>query len=97
MAHSLMDAGELTAQVFTIKDEQVVPLGAVSGEQVLEVNGYTISLGVVKRYTGLSIYNRPHAPILIIGCLAMMFGLVWHFYFRHRDRSHKNKDIARHV
>ena len=89
MAHSLMDAGELTAQVFTFKDEQMIPLGVVSREQVLEINGYTISLGEVKHYTGLSIYNRPHAPILVFGCLAMLFGLVWHFYFRHRDRNVK--------
>jgi hypothetical protein len=97
MAHSLMDAGELTAQVFTIKDEQMIPLGVVSQQQSLEVNGYTISLGVIKRYTGLSIYNRPHAPILVIGCLAMLFGLIWHFYHRHRDRKQKNKDKTQHV
>ena len=47
----------------------------------------------VKRYTGLAIYNRPHAPILVIGCLAMLFGLVWHFYFRHRDRKGNNDNM----
>ncbi len=97
MAHSLMAAGELTAQVFTIDDEKMIPLGVVSREQSLELDGYSVSLGVYKRYTGLAIYNRPHAPILVIGCLAMLFGLVWHFYFRHRDRSQKNKDNTQHV
>ena len=97
MTHSLMDAGDLTAQVFTFNDEQMILLGVVSKEQSLEVNEYTISLGVIKRYTGLAIYNRPHAPILVIGCLAMLFGLVWHFYFRHRDRSQKYKDKTLHV
>jgi hypothetical protein len=87
MTHSLMDSGELTAQVFTMVDGQMTPLGVISREQALELNGYSISLGDYKRYTGLAIYNRPHAPILVIGCLAMLFGLVWHFYFRHRDRT----------
>jgi hypothetical protein len=92
MAHSLMDTGKLTAQLFTIADEQMTPLGMVSREQAAEISGYSISMGNVKRYTGLSIYSRPHAPILVIGCLAMLFGLVWHFYFRHRDRSQRNKE-----
>jgi len=97
MAHRLMDTGELTAQVFTIKNDQMIPLGVVSQEKTLEVDGYTLSLGVFKRYTGLSIYNRPHAPILLIGCLAMLFGLIWHFYHRHRDRKQTNKDKTQHV
>jgi len=85
MAHSLMDSGELTTQVFTIVNEQMTPLGVISQDQALELNGYNISLGQHKRYTGLLIYNRPHGPILFIGCLAMLFGLVWHFYYRHRE------------
>lgn len=89
MAHSLMDAGELTAQVFTIVDGQMTLLGVISRKQTLKLNSYFIELGVYKRYTALIIYNRPHAPILVIGCLAMLFGLVWHFYFRHRDRNTK--------
>ena len=97
MAHSLMGADKLTAEVFTMVDEQMTPLGVVSQKQALELNGYSISLGQFKRYTGLSIYNRPHAPILVIGCLAMLFGLVWHFYFRHRDRRQKIRDNTQHV
>ena len=49
------------------------------------------------RNTQIMAHNRPHAPILVIGCLAMLFGLVWHFYFRHRDRSQKNRGSTRHV
>jgi hypothetical protein len=89
MIHSLMDAGETAAQVFTMIEGQPELLGLVSREQGLVIEGQTISLGEVKRYTGLEIYNRPHAPILAIGCLAMLFGLVWHFYHRHRDRRSK--------
>jgi hypothetical protein len=91
MAHSLMDTSVPSVQIFTMEKEQMTQLGVVSREQALELNGYSIELGVVSRYTGLLIYNRPHAPILVIGCLAMLFGLVWHFYFRHRDRGRKNR------
>ena len=86
MAHSLVDAGGMMAQVFTLEGDQMITLGMVSAEQGFELDGYTISLGVFKRYTGLSVYNRPHAPVLVIGSIAMLFGLVWHFYHRHRDR-----------
>ena len=97
MVHSLMDEDNRTAQVFTIVDEQMIALGTVSEGQALQLDGYSISLGPYRRYTGLFIYNRPHAPILVIGCLAMLFGLIWHFYHRHRDRSQKNKEKTRHV
>lgn len=89
MAHSLMGTGVPSVQVFTIADEQMTELGLVSREQALKLNDYSITLGSVKRYTGLFVYNRPHAPILVLGCLAMLFGLVWHFYFRHRERGRK--------
>jgi len=81
----------LTAEIFTLVDEQMNSLGMVTQQQALDLDGYSIALGQFKRYTGLSIYNRPHAPILVIGCLAMLFGLVWHFYFRHRDHGRKNR------
>jgi hypothetical protein len=86
MAHSLVDAGGMMAQVFTLEGDQMTTLGMVSAEQGFELAGYTISLGAFKRYTGLLVYNRPHAPLLVIGSIAMLFGLVWHFYHRHRDR-----------
>lgn len=89
MAHSLMEADGLSAQVLTMVDEQMTPLGVVSRVNTLEIDGHSIALGNVKRYTGLIIYNRPHTPILVVGCLAMLFGLVWHFYFRHRSRGVK--------
>jgi len=87
MAHSLMGTGDFSAQVFTMVDEKMVPLGVVSKKQQLEVDGHSVALGNIKRYTGLFIYSRPHAWVLVLGCLAMMAGLTWHFYFRHRDRS----------
>ena len=97
MAHSLVDTGTLTAEIFTVDDEQIVSLGVIKENRPLDFKGHSIALGRYKRYTGLSIYNRPHAPILVAGCLAMLFGLIWHFYFRHRDRRYVNKDKTPHV
>ena len=91
MAHSVMGAADMTAQLLTLRDNQMVTLGIISQQQALELDDYSIILGQVKRYTALAIYNRPHAPILVLGCLAMLFGLVWHFYFRHRDRNPKSR------
>jgi hypothetical protein len=89
MAHSRMEGDSLSAEIYTMVDGQVTPFGVVNNHQTLSLDDHTLSLGNVKRYTGLTIYNRPHEPILIAGCLAMLFGLVWHFYFRHRDRKRK--------
>ena len=79
----------LKAQVFTRKDDQVELIGVVASGRDLAVEDHSITLGATRRYTGLSIYNRPHAPVLVAGCLVMLFGLVWHFYFRHRDRKNE--------
>jgi hypothetical protein len=97
MVHSLMEGGQLSAQVFTIRDEQMVSLGFISDGRPLELDGHTISLGEVKRYTGLTVYNRPHGPVLVAGSLVMLFGLVWHFHFRHRDRRKTVRGEASHV
>jgi cytochrome c biogenesis protein ResB len=88
MVHSLMDVSGLQAQVFTIRDDGMAPLGTIGeGLPPLDLEGYKLSLGAVKRYTGLTVYNRPHGPVLVIGSLALLCGLIWHFYFRHRDRQ----------
>jgi hypothetical protein len=97
MAHSLLEANGMMAQVFTLEGEQMKTLGMVGAGQELELEGYTISLGAFKRYTGLQVYNRPHAPVLVIGSLAMLFGLIWHFYHRHRDRRRAGKRSTAHV
>jgi hypothetical protein len=86
MAHSLLEAGGMTAQIFTQEAGRMVTLGMVGAGRELELEGYTITLGAFRRYTGLQVYNRPHAPVLVAGSLAMLFGLLWHFYHRHRDR-----------
>lgn len=93
MVHSVLEGGEFSAQVFTVRDGQMVPLGTVSEGAPLDVGRYTVALGALRRYTGMTIYNRPHGPVLVAGSLVMMFGLIWHFYHRHRDRN-KNRGGA---
>ena len=97
MVHSLMAEELRQAQVFTMQDGQMTTLGVVSDGQPLELDGYSLSLGDYKRYTGITVYNRPHGWLLLSGCLAMLFGLIWHFYFRHRDRREKNREITQDV
>jgi hypothetical protein len=53
-----------------------------------------VSLGRINRYTAMQVYNRPQEPVLVWGCILMFVGLVWHFYFRHRDRKHEGKGDA---
>ena len=53
--------------------------------ETLEHDRIQLRLEGFRRYTGVSVYNRPHMPLLIIGSLMMLAGLVWHFYHRYRD------------
>jgi len=94
MVHSLLEAGGFSAEVFTVQDQQMVMLGTVSEGRSLGVGDFTVALGEFRRYTGMTIYNRPHGPVLVAGSLIMMFGLVWHFYHRHRDRKKGGARVA---
>jgi len=87
MAHNLVRGEPRQAELFTIKDGTKISLGVVHSDRPLEIKGYILSLGPVKRYTGMQVYNRPQEPILTLGSILMFAGLVWHFYFRHRDRK----------
>jgi len=86
MTHGVMPGESPQAELFAIENEQMLSLGFVSPGQPLVIGGYGVSLGPVKRYTGLMVYNRPQEPVLVLGAVLMLAGLVWHFYFRHRDR-----------
>jgi hypothetical protein len=97
MVHALVETGNLSAQVFTLQEGQMKMLGTLGGNSPLEIGRHTVRLGAHKRYTGLSVYNRPHAPVLVAGSLAMLFGLVWHFYFRHRDRRRSTTGSQEHA
>ena len=94
MAHTLQEAGTHSAQVFTIADEQMKVLGTVGEGQTLNIDNHTISLGAFKRYTGMAVYYRPQMPVLVLGCLLMIAGMVGHFYYRYRDESSGDKDHA---
>ena len=64
------------------------------GDEELEIEGHSVTLGAIRRYTGMQVYNRPHEWVLVLGSLLMFLGLVWHFYFRHRDRRRAGKGDA---
>jgi cytochrome c biogenesis protein ResB len=87
MTHSVVTGETPRAEFFTIEDEKMTPLGILSKGRPLVIEGNTLSLGAVKRYTGMQVYNRPQEWVLVLGSILMFAGLVWHFYFRHRDRK----------
>jgi hypothetical protein len=89
MAHSLMGREEKTVQVFTIEDGQQKSLGLIRQEQPLQLDDFTIAIGAIKRYTGFKAYHRPQMPVLFMGCMVTLAGLLWHFYHRNRTRSWK--------
>ena len=92
MAHGVMQEDGATAvELFTLEGDEVTPLGIVSTHEPIAIQGHTLSLGAVKRFTGVQIYNRPQEPVLIAGSTLMFAGLVWHFYFRHRDRRRETR------
>ena len=94
VTHSAMTGDLQETELFSIEDDQLVSLGLARREEALEIEGNKFTIGAAKRYTGIQVYNRPQEPILIFGSLLMFLGLVWHFYFRHRDRKHEGKNDA---
>ena len=91
MTHSVMSRETQQAELFTIEDNKMISLGFARKDQPLVIEGYSVSLGEVKRYTGMQVYNRPQEPLLLLGSILMFAGLVWHFYFRHRERKPENE------
>ena len=91
MTHSVITGETPQAEFFTIEDETLTPVGVLSAKQPLVIEGTTLSLGPIKRYTGMQVYNRPQGPVLVLGSILMFAGLVWHFYFRHRDRKKEKR------
>jgi len=87
MTHSVVTRESPQAEFFTIEDGKQTSLGIATGEQPLLIEGNSLLLGPIKRYTGIQVYNRPQEPVLVLGSILMFVGLVWHFYFRHRDRK----------
>lgn len=94
MSHGVMSGVPPKADIFTIEGDGVTSLGTVMEGRSLTLDGYEVSLGQVKRYTGMQVYNRPQESVLILGSILMFLGLVWHFYFRHRDRRRERSNNA---
>jgi len=94
MAHTVTGADVTSAEIFTRGDDGMNSLGQVREDAPLEIDGYTLALGQVRQYAGIQIYNRPQEPVLVAGSALMFVGLVWHFYFRHRDRRREGGSDA---
>lgn len=94
MVHGKMLQTDPQAEIFTQEGGELLSLGTVREGEDLEIDGNRYTLGPVKRYTGMQVYNRPQEPILVWGSVLMFAGLLWHFYFRHRDRRREGKSDA---
>ena len=94
MAHIKGGSGGLEVEILERVAEQIASLGAVAEGRPLSVGGTSVRLGVARQYTSAQVYNRPQEPILVLGSILMFLGLVWHFYFRHRDRRREGRSDA---
>jgi hypothetical protein len=91
MTHSLVTGDDPSAEFFAVAGDAMTPLGILSRDTSLEIDGNTVTLGPVHRFTGVKIYRRPQQPVLFAGTLLMVAGLLWHFYFRHRDSQQQRE------
>jgi cytochrome c biogenesis protein ResB len=94
MAHSRGGGANYEVEILERAGEQIVSLGAVTTDTPLTIEGASVRLGAVRQYTGAKVYNRPQEPVLVAGSALMFLGLVWHFYFRHRDRRREGRSDA---
>ena len=94
MAHSRGGSEMREVEILEREGGQINSLGVVARNKPLSIDGISVSLGTVRRFTGAQVYNRPQEPILVAGSVLMFAGLVWHFYFRHRDRRREGKRDA---
>lgn len=94
MAHQAPTESVDAAELLTRDGDQLVSLGIVTRTDSVTVNDYRVSLGAVRGYTGMQVYSRPQDPVLVWGSILMFVGLVWHFYFRHRDRRREGQADA---
>jgi len=87
MTHSRVTGEMPEAEFFTMEDGAMKSVGVLREGQPLAVEGNGLSLGRINRYTGMQVYSRPQEWVLALGSLMMFAGLLWHFYFRHRDQK----------
>jgi cytochrome c biogenesis protein ResB len=94
MAHGKGETGAHEIEILARDGGEITSLGVVAEGRPLMVGEASIALGVMRRYTGAQVYSRPQEPVLVWGSVLMFAGLVWHFYFRHRDRRREGKGDA---
>lgn len=94
MAHGRGETGAHEIEILARDGEQIVSLGVVAEGRPLTIGETSVALGTTRQYTGAQVYDRPQEPILVWGSVLMFAGLVWHFYFRHRDRRREGKSDA---
>ena len=85
LVHPVSTAGVAGAQILTMKNGKPEVLDVLEPGGHLQIGQSQVRLGEFRPYTSISVYNRPHMPLLVIGSLMMLAGLMWHFYHRYRD------------
>ena len=95
MAHARIKGEVQVVEIFALVDDEPTSLGFVDRGQALKLEGHSLALGPVKQYMALQVYNRPQEPMLVLGSLLMLAGLLWHFYFRHREQRPKEGESTR--
>lgn len=94
MAHVRGQAGAHEVEILERAGDQIASLGVVVRDKPLTIGRTSVRLGAARQYTSAQVYSRPQEPILVWGSVLMFLGLVWHFYFRHRDRKREGKRDA---
>lgn len=70
----------LLAEVFLLQDDGTSrSLGSAAQDQPLRFGSWTISVGAVRRHTGLHVYSRPERPLLVAGVVTLLVGLAGYF------------------
>lgn len=88
MTHRLVSQGQraigfgeipadAAAEVFLLQENGASrSLGFATRAKPLEFGAWEISLGGIRRYTGLHVYSRPEVPVLMLGVAALVAGLI---------------------
>jgi hypothetical protein len=95
MAHARMRGGTQVVEVFALVNDEPTSLGFIERQQPLKLEDHSLALRPFKQYMALQVYNRPQEPVLVLGSLLMLAGLIWHFYFRHREQRPKQGEKSR--
>jgi cytochrome c biogenesis protein ResB len=71
---------DAAAEVFLLQQDGTSrSLGFAKQKEPLKFGAWSFSVANVRRYTGVHIYSRPAIPILLVGVLTLLVGLVGYF------------------